>query len=191
MRPRTCGSGMLLTRRSDPPPVPCSPAVAGAAGTATGMVALLSACELNRAAEQEDAAQKASRKKQSIALVFTNALPSSRRERGSLPRLTLRDVHTVECGTQPPRQLLRVVVGPEVHEEEARAFCQHWLCSAVTSMPLSLSALMSGLTSLAISTKSPVTAALPPPVGWKLMAVARPIAGGTSIPLSLTVSANG
>src|SRR5436305_10306364 len=101
MRPRTCGSGMLLTRRSDPPPVPRSPAVAGAAGTATGMVALLSACELNRAAEQEDAAQKASRKKQSIALVFTNALPSSRRERGSLPRLTLRDVHTVECGTQP------------------------------------------------------------------------------------------
>src|SRR5436305_729413 len=125
MRPRTCGSGMLLTRRSDPPSVPRSPAVAGAAGTAAGVVALLLACELNRAAEQEDAAQKASRKKQSIALVFTDALPSSRRERGSLLRLTLRDVHTVERGAQAPRQLLRVVVGPEVHEEEARAFGQH------------------------------------------------------------------
>src|SRR5438067_9277766 len=114
MRPRTCGSGMLPTRRSDPPPVPCSPAVVGTAG----VVALLLACELNRAAEQEDAAQKASRKKQSIALVFTSALPSSQRKRGSLFRLPFRNVHLVECRAQAPRQLLRVVVGPEVHEEE-------------------------------------------------------------------------
>src|SRR5205085_4473189 len=122
MRPRTCGSGMLPTRRSNPLPVPCSPVVTGAVA---GVVALLLACELNRAAEQEAAAQKASRKKQNVALVFTDALLSSRRERGSLPRLTLCDVHFVERGAQSPRQLLRIVVGPEVHEEEARVFGQH------------------------------------------------------------------
>src|SRR5437588_873715 len=105
MRPRTCGSGMLPTRRSEPPPTLCSPAVTG---TAAGVFTLLSACELNRTAEQEEAAQKASRTKQGIALVFTNALPSSRRVRGSLPRLTLRDVHTAECGTQSPRRRMIV-----------------------------------------------------------------------------------
>src|SRR5207237_10885098 len=50
-------------------------------------------------------------------------------------------------------------------------------------------ALSTGFTSLAISTKSPVIAALPPPVGWKLIALAEPIGGGTSIPLSLIGSA--
>src|SRR5205085_1878693 len=82
------------------------------------VAALVLACELNRAAQQAAAAQKASRKKQNVALVFTDALLSSRRERGSLPRLTLCDVHFVERGAQSPRQLLRIVVGPEVHEEE-------------------------------------------------------------------------
>ena len=46
-----------------------------------------------------------------------------------------------------------------------------WLCSAVTSMPLPRSALITGLTSSPVSTKSPVIAALPPPVGWKPIAV--------------------
>src|SRR5438477_368572 len=45
-------------------------------------------------------------------------------------------------------------------------------------MPLSLSALITGMTSLASRTKSPVIAALLPPVGWKLMAWATPIEGG-------------
>src|SRR5438105_7009299 len=40
-----------------------------------------------------------------------------------------------------------------------------WLCSAVTSMPLSRKVLRTAFTSFAISTKSPVIAALPPPVG--------------------------
>src|SRR5260370_26135023 len=40
-----------------------------------------------------------------------------------------------------------------------------WLCNAVTSMPLSRNAFMTGATSLVVSTKSPVIAALPPPVG--------------------------
>ena len=39
---------------------------------------------------------------------------------------------------------------------------------------------MTGLTSLAINTKSPVVAAFPAPMLWKLMAVATPIAGGIS-----------
>src|SRR5438270_13005254 len=108
---------MLPTRRSDPPLVPCSPAVAGVVGTVAGVFALLLACELNRAAEQEEAAQRASRTKQNIALVFTDTLPSFRRVRGSLPRLTLHYVHFVERGAQSPRQFLCIVVSPEVHEE--------------------------------------------------------------------------
>ena len=39
-------------------------------------------------------------------------------------------------------------------------------------MPALRSAASTGSTSLAASTKSPVIAALPPPVGWKLTAVA-------------------
>ena len=66
-----------------------------------------------------------------------------------------------------------------------------WLCTAVTSMPLSRNAFSTGFTSFATSTKSPVIAALPPPVGWKLMAIAEPIASGTSIPPSLIGSARG
>jgi hypothetical protein len=66
-----------------------------------------------------------------------------------------------------------------------------WLCSAVTSMPFSRSARITGLTSPASSTKSPLIAALPPPVGWKLIAVAVPMAGGTSMPPSMTCSARG
>ena len=40
-----------------------------------------------------------------------------------------------------------------------------WLCNAVISMPFACIALMTGFTSVEISTKSPVIAALPPPVG--------------------------
>ena len=49
-----------------------------------------------------------------------------------------------------------------------------WLCTAVTSMPFVRSALITGFTSSPVSTKSPVMAALPPPVGWKLMPSPRP-----------------
>jgi hypothetical protein len=70
---------MLPTRRSSPPPFFCSPAIpSGAFAVAAGGAgALLLARELNRPAEQEDTAQKASRKKLSCDLVFTRAiLPS-------------------------------------------------------------------------------------------------------------------
>jgi hypothetical protein len=43
-----------------------------------------------------------------------------------------------------------------------------WLWIAVTSMPLDRKALITGFTSSAVSTKSPVMAALPPPVGCRL-----------------------
>src|ERR1044071_264849 len=61
-----------------------------------------------------------------------------------------------------------------------------WLWIAVTSMPPARNSLITGLTSSPVSTKSPVIAALPPPVGWKLMPVATPIgpAGVRSIPPS-------
>jgi hypothetical protein len=40
-----------------------------------------------------------------------------------------------------------------------------WLCTAVTSIPFDCRALMTGFTSSAVSTKSPVVAALLDPVG--------------------------
>jgi hypothetical protein len=66
-----------------------------------------------------------------------------------------------------------------------------WLCIASTSMPCVRRARSTGLTSVASRTKSPEIAALPWPVGWKLIAVAVPMAGGTSIPLSLIFSMRG
>ena len=66
-----------------------------------------------------------------------------------------------------------------------------WLCRAVTSMPPARSACSTGFTSLASSTKSPVMAALSPPVGWKLMAIAEPIDGGTAMPVSVIFSPRG
>ena len=59
------------------------------------------------------------------------------------------------------------------------------------AIPLSRRARITGLTSLAIRTKSPVIAALPPLVGWKLIAVASPMDGGTSTPSAVTCSARG
>jgi hypothetical protein len=41
-------------------------------------------------------------------------------------------------------------------------------------MPFSRKVRSTGLTSFSVRTKSPVIAALPPPVGWKLMAMATP-----------------
>ena len=50
---------------------------------------------------------------------------------------------------------------------------------AVTAMLFSRRARRRGFTSGAVTTKSPVITALPPPVGWKLITMAVPIAGGT------------
>src|SRR5947207_8222585 len=64
---------MLPTRRGSPPPAPCSPAVvvpSDAFASATEAFASASRTADCRAAEQEDTAQKASRKKQGSALVF-------------------------------------------------------------------------------------------------------------------------
>src|SRR5437867_3670970 len=66
-----------------------------------------------------------------------------------------------------------------------------WLCTAVTAIPPVRRARITGLTSEAIRTKSPVIAARPFPVGWKLIAVARPIDAGISIPCSVIFSARG
>ena len=71
----------------------------------------------------------------------------------------------VDRGAQATGELDRVIVGPEVHEDQPRLLGQHVAVIAVTSMPVACSALMTGLTSVPISTKSPVIAALPPPVG--------------------------
>ncbi len=58
-------------------------------------------------------------------------------------------------------------------------------------MPLSRNARITGFTSFPIRTKSPVIAALPAPVGWKLIAVATPMDGGTATPSVVIFSARG
>ena len=82
----------------------------------------------------------------------------------------------VERRAQALRELHRVVVGPEMHEEQARLLVQHVAVQGGDLDAVARSARMTGFTSSAVSTKSPVIAALPPPVGWKLMAVGRPSA---------------
>src|SRR4029077_16603156 len=57
-----------------------------------------------------------------------------------------------------------------------------WLCSAVTSMSCSSSAEITGFTSSAVNTKSPVVATLPGPASWKLIASATPCAVVSVIP---------
>jgi len=54
---------------------------------------------------------------------------------------------------------------PEVHEEQARLVLNMWLCSAVTAMPIFAQSLDYRIHFLAQQHKSPVIAALPPPVG--------------------------
>src|SRR6059036_715864 len=44
---------------------------------------------------------------------------------GELPLASFPDVHLVQRGTEPVRQLERVAVRPEMHEKEARAVGQH------------------------------------------------------------------
>jgi hypothetical protein len=93
----------------------------------------------------------------------------------------------VECRAQALGQRDGVVIGPEVAENSRGCSFSMWLCSAVTSIPLLLNVLITGLTSSAVRTKSPVIAALPPPVGWKPMASATPMGptGASCIPPSL------
>src|SRR5689334_20907499 len=92
-----------------------------------------------------------------------------------------------------PGEFLRVIMGPEMHEEQPRLVVEHVvvqrrdLDAVLAQGPQHRVHLL--VTSLAVRTKSPVIAALPPPVGWKLMASPEPIATGTSMPLSWMFSA--
>jgi hypothetical protein len=58
-------------------------------------------------------------------------------------------------------ELLRVVIRPEMYEEETRFAVEHVVVDRATSIPWSRSTLSTGFTSLAIRTNSPVIAALP------------------------------
>src|SRR5262249_45347878 len=108
-------------------------------------------------------------------------------------RLALCARRLVDCSAQSLGKLDRVVIGPEVQEEQPRLLVEHGLWTAGTSMPFERSALITGLTSSPVSTKSPVMAALPPPVGWKPIAVATPVGpgGASCVPLSFTGSRRG
>ena len=71
-----------------------------------------------------------------------------------------------------------VIVGPEMHEEHSRLLQQHMTVERGHLDAFARSALSIGFTSSPVITKSPVIAALPPPVSWKLIAFAVPIAVG-------------
>src|SRR5258706_13453441 len=45
--------------------------------------------------------------------------------RGELMSLALLHIHFIERSAQPSRQLLRVIISPEMHEEEMRRVRQH------------------------------------------------------------------
>ena len=51
--------------------------------------------------------------------------PGGSRARRWYPYLSLLDLHVVERGAQPSCELLRIVVAPEMHEEQARLVVEH------------------------------------------------------------------
>src|SRR6266550_6479377 len=55
--------------------------------------------------------------------------------RGTPPLASFLEVHLVQGGAEPVRQLERVVVRPVVHEEEVRAVGQHMAMDGGTSTP--------------------------------------------------------
>src|SRR6202521_6114274 len=83
----------------------------------------------------------------------------SAKKRRSLP-LPLRDIDLCQYRLQT-FELLRVVIRPEMYEEETRFAVEHVVVDRATSIPWSRSTRSTGFTSLAIRTKSPVIAALP------------------------------
>ncbi len=97
----------------------------------------------------------------------------------------------VERGTHTPRQLQCIVIGPEVDEEHARLLVEH---VAVDRRDFDVAAAQGsdeGIDLVAGDQESPVIAALPPPVGWKLIAFALPSAGLTAMPPSVAGSRRG
>jgi hypothetical protein len=97
--------------------------------------------------------------------------------------------HLIKRGPQAFGQLDRRVIGPKMHEEQARLFGEHvamhrgHLDLILPQRPDDRIDLVGRENnSLAARTKSPVIAALPPPGGWKLIEVATPIGpAGTSV----------
>ena len=83
---------------------------------------------------------------------------------------TLSSAAPQACG-----ELARVVIGPEMHEEDARLFVEHVAVQGGDLDAVGLQGLDHRIDLLASSTKSPVMAAVSKPVGWKLMAIAAPI----------------
>ena len=78
-----------------------------------------------------------------------------------------------------------------MHEEDARLLVEHVAVQRGDLDAVGLQGLITGLISVASSTKSPVMAAVSKPVGWKLMAIAAPMAPGRAMPWSVTGWARG
>jgi hypothetical protein len=81
------------------------------------------------------------------------------------PGLLFR-VCLVQRGPESSGHLGRIVIGPEMHEEQPRLLRQHVAVKRRYLNPvIARSAFMAGFASFPKSTKSPVIAVLPPPVG--------------------------
>ena len=96
---------------------------------------------------------------------------SRRARRGSPPegsptpaRSALRDIDLRKRRLQPLGKLLRVIIGPEVHEVEVRLIVEHVVVDRRNLDPVLTQRPQDRVYFLAIRTKSPVIAALPPPV---------------------------
>jgi hypothetical protein len=80
-----------------------------------------------------------------------------------------------------------------MQEEQPWLLVQHMAVDRSDVDPIRPQCLITGLTSSLARTKSSAMAALPPPVGWKLMPMARPngATGFNGIPLSVIGSRRG
>ena len=100
------------------------------------------------------------------------------------------DVHIRQGGFQPDRQLVHVVVRPEVHVEQPRLVIEHVVVNGSHFDPVLTQRLDDGFHFLGdqdeVARDSDFVT-----VGWKLMAFADPMASGTSIPPSVIRSARG
>src|SRR6266481_2361459 len=107
--------------------------------------------------------------------------------------LALRARRLVQCGAQSLGKLQCIVVGPEMQEEESRLLVQHVAVDRSHVDAVRPQRLDHGIHFVIGENEVTGNRALPPPVGWKLIAMATPIGptGAICIPSSMIGSRRG